>query len=402
MAGREAQASLKYQPVIAPTAVLIFLILVFLPIYWTIPSHYHTLRLTTLVCLSTVFLLALNPLILYLTFFFIMIIGAVVTPFLRGWISAQTARNLSWVCFVPIVGVEVFDRQTVASWFFPPDVSDFPAFYSLGFLGLSYSAIRSFIIIREIVGRGPIAPAEIVAALLFFPSFVAGPLVGTKPYAAGAIADSLELSALVQGGSRIGWGIAVFLVLKPDVSNFDLSNIASGTTLAWLSVYRRFLCLYMDFTGYTELAIGTALLFGVRLPENFRYALMAKSIQDFWQRWHLSLGAFISTYLFKPLVRDFGRPRVATFMAFVFIGLWHSFNWNYLIWGIAHGGALALCMTAKRYYDAVSPSRLLDNVATVGSWFATLSFVAVMSAFATASDLASGLEMLKTLVGLGP
>ncbi|MBX9683095.1 MAG: hypothetical protein K2X41_04830 [Hyphomicrobium sp.] len=386
---------------IAPTAVLIFLIFVFLPIYWSIPCRYHSLRLATLAFLSTVFLLALNPLIVYLTFSFMMIIGAVVTPFLLGWISAHTLRNLSWLCFVPIVGIEFVNNQTIASWFFPPDVSDFPAFYSLAFLGLSYSAIRSFIIVREVVSRGPIAPAEIVAALLFFPSFVAGPLVGTKPYAVEAMADSLDLSSLARGFSRIGWGIAVFLVLKPDMSNFDLSTIASGTTLAWLSVYRRFLCLYMDFTGYTELAIGTALLFGIRLPENFRYPLTAKSIQDFWQRWHLSLGAFISTYLFKPLVRDLGRPRAAIFMAFAFIGLWHSFTWNYLIWGVAHGGALALCMTAKRYYDEISTTRLVDSVATVGSWFATLSFVAVMSAFATAPDLASGLEMLKTLVGLG-
>ena len=113
-------------------------------------------------------------------------------------------------------------------------------------------------------------------------------------------------------------------------------------------MYLSFAALYFDFSGYSLLAIACAAMFGVRLPENFNRPYLATNIQAFWQRWHMSLNAFIGTYLFKPMVRATGSPRLGIFLAFVAAGLWHKASLGYLAWGIGHGVALSLFMKPPR------------------------------------------------------
>ena len=102
------------------------------------------------------------------------------------------------------------------------------------------------------------------------------------------------------------------------------------------------------------------LLFNLRLSENFRFPLIAHSIQNFWQRWHLTLAAFVSTYVFKPLVRCTGRPALAIFGDFTLVGLWHEVSLGYLLWGLGHGSALALTLAYRERMRgrALLPARL--------------------------------------------
>ncbi|MGI3167281.1 MBOAT family O-acyltransferase [Pseudooceanicola sp. 200-1SW] len=173
---------------------------------------------------------------------------------------------------------------------------------------------------------------------------------------------------------------------------------AGGRALAWLEMYRHFLVLYLDFTGYSDIAIGSGLLFGIRIPENFRWPLVSTSIQEFWQRWHLSLGAFIGTYLFKPIVRQTGKPALGIFLAFLFVGLWHNVSIPYLIWGFGHGAALAITMMLRKAGAFKTTSALAARAMQLGGWLFTISFVSFMSSFANQGSLEGPVLFIRSLI----
>ena len=98
--------------------------------------------------------------------------------------------------------------------------------------------------------------------------------------------------------------------------------------------------IYCDFSAYTDIAIGSALFFGIRLPENFDSPYAATSPQDFWRRWHISLSTWLRDYLYIPLGGSRNGPRVMLFalmMTMLLGGLWHGASWNFVLWGLLHG-----------------------------------------------------------------
>lgn len=115
--------------------------------------------------------------------------------------------------------------------------------------------------------------------------------------------------------------------------------------LAWLGIICYTLQIFFDFSGYSDMAIGLGKMFGFHFPENFNYPYIARSMQDFWKRWHISLSTWFRDYLYFPLGGNKNGPRrtyVNLFIVFVLCGLWHGASWNYLIWGLLHGTFLVL------------------------------------------------------------
>jgi alginate O-acetyltransferase complex protein AlgI len=111
-----------------------------------------------------------------------------------------------------------------------------------------------------------------------------------------------------------------------------------------LAVYGYAVQIYVDFSGYSDVAIGSAALFGYELPENFDAPYISRNLQEFWHRWHISLSSWLRDYLYKPLGGSRGGP-AATYrnlmITMVLGGLWHGASWNFVVWGTLHGGALA-------------------------------------------------------------
>ena len=117
------------------------------------------------------------------------------------------------------------------------------------------------------------------------------------------------------------------------------------TGAAWLGVFCYSLQIYFDFSGYSDMAIGLARMFGFRFPENFNYPYSATSIQDFWRRWHMTLSAWFRDYVYIPLGGNrFGSWETARNLWIVFFltGAWHGASWNFIIWGLWHGLFLSL------------------------------------------------------------
>ncbi|CAF1058866.1 unnamed protein product [Adineta steineri] len=126
---------------------------------------------------------------------------------------------------------------------------------------------------------------------------------------------------------------------------FNLPLEKLDTSHAWLGLMTYTLQIYCDFSGYSDMAIGLAHIFGVQFPQNFNYPYVSRSIREFWRRWHISLSSWFRDYLYISLggnrVSE-RRVRLNLLTVFFLCGLWHGASWNFIIWGLFHGIFLAL------------------------------------------------------------
>jgi D-alanyl-lipoteichoic acid acyltransferase DltB (MBOAT superfamily) len=202
-------------------------------------------------------------------------------------------------------------------------------------------------------GRIPV-PVTALDALLyvaFFPQLVAGPILRAgsflpqlaSPPDPKAI-DAARAFELIVLGLAKKVVVANYLAVQLVDPVFDSPGLHGGLG-ALLAVYGYAAQIYCDFSGYTDIAIGSALLLGYRFPENFRSPYLASSPQDFWRRWHVSLSTWLRDYLFIPLGGSHGgRVRTLFNLALTMVlgGLWHGAAWTFVAWGALHGAALVV------------------------------------------------------------
>ncbi len=193
------------------------------------------------------------------------------------------------------------------------------------------------------------------AYVTFFPQLIAGPIVRHHE-----LIPQFELDPLRQGlWERVGRGAVLFaigLVKKVLIADYlteivDPAYTAAaadgGLTFAtaWVAAFAFSWQIYFDFSGYSDMAIGLALMFGYRLPVNFNAPYRAASLQEFWQRWNITLSRFLRDYLFVPLARSrhLVHPGVVAVLVTMFLGgLWHGAAWTFAVWGLVHGVGLAV------------------------------------------------------------
>lgn len=248
-------------------------------------------------------------------------------------------------------------------------------------VGATFFVVKSFVGLREALREGQLRPLPLLAGLTFLPAFPAGPIFGNQPFRPERIADLLPLRSLGIAAMKLGWGTAALYVIAPALRAEAAGN-GTGILPTVADVYLLFAALFFDFSGYSLIAIALAAFFGVTLPENFNRPYLATSIREFWQRWHMSLSAFIATYLFKPYVRHTGAPRQGIFLAFIAVGLWHEMTPKYLLWGIGHGAALSLAMKPPRLWSRTM-ARLPGWLSAGIRWALTMTWVALLSYIAS-------------------
>jgi alginate O-acetyltransferase complex protein AlgI len=203
-------------------------------------------------------------------------------------------------------------------------------------------------------GREPIRrPHEFALFAIYFPSLVAGPIKRYQDFTANLHAGLAGVSPadVTAGGLRVMLGVAKKIVLADNLTLMIgfyqqpevLTTLGPGET--WLLLGGIAARILLDFSGYTDMAIGLSRMMGVRLPENFNYPYLATSLQDFWQRWHISLSTWIRDYVYIPLGGNrHGRFRQLAngMIAFALCGLWHGPAWHFVLWGLWHGTGLAV------------------------------------------------------------
>ncbi len=234
--------------------------------------------------------------------------------------------------------------------------------------------------------------------MTLFPQLVAGPIVRYHEIQAQFTQRTQTLDDFADGASRFIWGLAKKVVIADaiaEVANgaFALPTGQRSFTAAWLGVLAYTLQIYFDFSGYSDMAIGLARMFGFRFPENFNRPYSSYSITDFWRRWHITLSNWFRDYLYIPLGGNAGgrRTYVNLLIVFAATGLWHGANWTFLIWGLYHGGLMLV--------ERVRGWRFLDGAPhPVVSRGVTLLLVAVGWVLFRAPDVHTALDFYRSML----
>jgi alginate O-acetyltransferase complex protein AlgI len=243
----------------------------------------------------------------------------------------------------------------------------------------------------------------------FFPHLIAGPIIFYKDIMPqlGKVKDfSVYYRNIGLGLFLLSLGLVKKVGIADTFAVWANAGYAFEGTLtffdAWATSLSYAFQLYFDFSGYTDMAIGSALLFNISLPQNFNSPYKATNIQDFWQRWHMSLTVWFRAYLYFPLavsLRRFGQygALASLFVTFVIIGLWHGPAWTFVIFGCLHGGAMLIHHVWKMYAKISLPTPV--------AWFLTFNFVNISWIFFRAENFGQISSMLKSMFGvngLGP
>lgn len=194
--------------------------------------------------------------------------------------------------------------------------------------------------------RNPLTFATYIA---MFPQLIAGPIVRYHE-----IADQLrsqrhdKFADFVEGFPRFAWGLFKKVVIADALAPLADAAFATdnpSTTTAWVGALAYTGQIYFDFSGYSDMAIGLGIMFGLRLPENFNRPYSAISVTDFWRRWHMSLSRWFRDYLYVPLGGNrHGTVNTYRNLVIVFLatGLWHGAAWTFVVWGAYHGALLII------------------------------------------------------------
>ena len=204
--------------------------------------------------------------------------------------------------------------------------------------------------------------ARLTLYLSLFPKYSQGPLTRYPAMREALSARRESWPDAAQGAERIVLGLGKKLLLSNACANitaeiFALSAGALTPAKAWIGAFCYAWQIYFDFSGYTDMALGLGLLFGFRLPENFRDPYMAVSATDFWRRWHITLSQWFRDYVYIPLGgnrKGKGRQLLNLLVVWLLTGLWHGASWNYVLWGLWFA---ALLMAEKLFLG-----RLLEKV----------------------------------------
>lgn len=197
---------------------------------------------------------------------------------------------------------------------------------------------------------------EYAVFVSFFPLLVAGPIErATHLLPQIQHERQFDYSEAVDGLKQILWGLFKKIVIADGCAEyvnliFDNSTHYPGSTLALGVIFFSFQ-IYCDFSGYSDIAIGTGKLFGIELFQNFAFPYFSRNISEFWRRWHISLSTWFRDYVFFPLERRrfklLGQP-LNILVVFFLTGLWHGANWTFIIWGLLHGSYLILFSAVGR------------------------------------------------------
>jgi len=266
-------------------------------------------------------------------------------------LASGIALNLAVLAFFKYANFLLDNVAFATGWSVPPLAVVLP-------LGISFFIFQKIAYLVDVT-RG-MAPEPRVGRyalfVAFFPQLIAGPIVHY-----GEIRPSFDRAARTRARIRrdLAVGISIFVIglakkvliadhLAPFV-DASFETVAQGQPLAWNVAWAAALAftfqLYFDFSGYSDMAVGLARMFGVDLPWNFHSPYQARGFSDFWRRWHITLSRFLRDYLYIPLGgnrRGASRTTRNLLVTMALGGLWHGANWTFVAWGVFHGVLLAI------------------------------------------------------------
>jgi alginate O-acetyltransferase complex protein AlgI len=332
-------------------------------------------------------------------------------PARRGRIgSFGVALNLAVLCYFKYTNF-IFDSVNMLTG------APLPFFNIVLPLGISFFTFQQIAYLVDVM-RGARVERDIVSYTLFvsfFPHLIAGPLVHhaemIPQFKRGRTGRSAVLAT--RGLAIFAAGLFKKVVIADNLAQFVspvFAHLDAGggvtTEWAWLATLSYTMQIYFDFSGYSDMAVGLALLFGIRLPVNFRSPYRAISVVEFWRRWHITLSRFLRDYLYIPLGGNrLGEQRryVNLMVTMLLGGLWHGAGWNFLVWGGLHGVYLGVNHLWREWRGGAARAPIKGWVARRFanglSWAITFFAVVIAWVFFRAKSMAGAWQMLGGLFG---
>lgn len=220
-------------------------------------------------------------------------------------------------------------------------------------VGISFYTFHGLSYITDVYRRStPVQrnPVDMALYISLFPQLIAGPIIRYNQIAEQLGRRGFDYGKVVAGLERFIIGLAKKVLVANNLAlaadtlwGVQFSDMSQST--AWLAVICYTLQIYTDFSAYSDMAIGLAALFGFTFPENFNFPYTARSMKDFWARWHISLSTWFRDYVYIPLGGNRGgvwKTYRNLFAVFLLTGFWHGASWNFIFWGLFHGIFLAI------------------------------------------------------------
>lgn len=271
-------------------------------------------------------------------------------------------------------------------------------------IGISFYTFHAISYLIDIYRRNAKPSRNIVEYSLYimlFPQLIAGPIIRYKDIYTQLPKRSASIEDVTAGCVRFTMGLAKKVLIANQLgmvadAGFDAPADHLGALVAWICLICYTLQIYFDFSGYSDMAIGLGRMFGFRFPENFNYPYSARSIQDFWRRWHISLSTWFRDYVYIPLGgnrKGEARTLLNLWTVFLLTGFWHGASWNFVVWGALHGFFLMLERFGRRL-DVRIPR-------AIGTLYAVL-VVMLAWVFFRSESFGQALQYLLALAGHWP
>lgn len=403
-----------------------------LGLYWSMPKR--SLKLWVLVISSLVFYSSLQiqyvPLLLVMLFVTYRIGTALGVPMdwrvdNQDWQFAQQDWNhrrlkLLWVGIVLnlllLAGFKYipFLLNTIGFVVQLPgllQMADWVGAQLIAPLGISFYCFECIAYLVDVY-RGAPATYDLLkfsAYKLYFPKLISGPI--TRFHTLAAQFQTLvapKTDQIIEGLWLIACGAVKKLLIADHLGtlvDLTFTNIQrAGSGDLWLAIFAYGLQLYLDFSGYVDVARGSAILMGFDLPQNFNFPYLSTNIADFWRRWHMTLGDWLRNYLYFPLGGSRkGLPRTCLNLLIVMLlaGIWHGAAWGFVLWGGLHG----LFLVVHRLTDALSQrvdglrQFWQSSIGAIAAWAATQTAIFVAWVFFRLPNLNESMQVIQRLWG---
>lgn len=269
-------------------------------------------------------------------------------------------------------------------------------------IGLSFFTFQGLSYVIDVYYKRVLPQKSIIKFALFesfFPQIIAGPIVRYVDVHDQIDNRSVTADDFAYGIRRFIMGLAKKVIIANTLGQvadniFSLPQDQNTMMIAWVGAICYTFQIYFDFSGYSDMAIGLARMFGFRFKENFDFPYVSRTITEFWRRWHISLSSWFRDYLYIPLGGNRrGNVYFNLLVVFIVTGLWHGAAWNFIIWGLWHGLFLILERVIKK-------SGVKWNVPQVLTWAYTMTIVIIGWVLFRSPDLSSAMTYLKVMFGL--
>ncbi|KWZ39723.1 alginate O-acetyltransferase [Burkholderia savannae] len=269
-------------------------------------------------------------------------------------------------------------------------------------IGISFFTFHSISYIVDIYRKEADAlrnPLDMGLYISLFPQLVAGPIIRYHDIAEQILHRRNTLERFSSGVERFAFGLGKKVLIANVLgqaadSIFALPPEGISTPMAWFGIVCYTLQIYFDFSGYSDMAIGLARMFGFELTENFNYPYISTSVREFWRRWHISLSTWFRDYLYIPLGGNRTSPlrmRINLFTVFLLCGLWHGASWNFVFWGAFHGSLLVL--------ERTRIGKWLDAMPKFVGWIYTIMMVMIGWVFFRADSFSYACSYVAAMFG---